>query len=193
MTNAEIFGKISAHMVEGMMFHEKMADYYDFLGLDGYRCCHKWHYLMETINRSALHQFYISHYNMLLKDEIVDSDVELIPVSWWKVTRLDVDPATKKNGVKTGVSEWKSWEEHTKKLYSELHKELVNSGDMLAASFLMDIIKDVDKEIRSAEKKMMQLNSVAYDMVYIYDEQRRVLKKYESLSSERFRDILGGC
>lgn len=59
MTVEEIFSKISAHMIEGMMFHEQMCNYYDFLGLHGYKRCHEYHYLCETIEHRKLERFYI--------------------------------------------------------------------------------------------------------------------------------------
>ncbi len=35
MTIEEIFSEISKHMIEGIMIHAQMADYYNFLGLKG--------------------------------------------------------------------------------------------------------------------------------------------------------------
>lgn len=36
MTVDEIFSQIAGHMVEGLMTHAQLADYYNFLGLRGY-------------------------------------------------------------------------------------------------------------------------------------------------------------
>ena len=44
MTIEEIFGRISQHMIRGMMTHDQLASYYDFLGLRGYKRCHEYHY-----------------------------------------------------------------------------------------------------------------------------------------------------
>ena len=48
MTVEEIFSKISQRMIGGLMFHEQMSNYYDFLNLRGYKKCHEYHYLEET-------------------------------------------------------------------------------------------------------------------------------------------------
>ena len=49
MTYEEIFSNISAHMIKGIMFHAQMADYFDFLGLKGYKRLHEYHYFDESI------------------------------------------------------------------------------------------------------------------------------------------------
>lgn len=33
----DAFAKVSDHMIEGMMMHEQMADYHNFLGLEGFK------------------------------------------------------------------------------------------------------------------------------------------------------------
>lgn len=178
MTIAEIFGKISAHQVEGMMFHEQMSDYYDFMALDGYSCCHRWHYICETMTRSKLHKFYIKQYNKLLIDSKVDTG-SVIPTSWRQVSRFDVDPNTKKNAVKNGVSAWIDWEKKTYELYLQMHKELMNLDEPKAAKLVAELMHDAEKEIYCAEMKSLKLSSIGYDMTYIYEEQDRIMNKYK--------------
>ena len=62
MNSEELFAKISAHMVKGIMFHAQMADYYDFLGLRGYKRMHEYHYFEESMMFRALHRYYINNY-----------------------------------------------------------------------------------------------------------------------------------
>lgn len=33
----DVFAKVSDHLIDGIMMHEQMADYYNFLGLDGFK------------------------------------------------------------------------------------------------------------------------------------------------------------
>ena len=47
MTIEEIFNKIAAHMIEGIMYHDEFAKVYDFLGLWGYARCQDYHHLEE--------------------------------------------------------------------------------------------------------------------------------------------------
>ena len=177
MTVEEIFGKISAHMVEGMMFHEQMSDYYGFLGLDGYRCCHKYHYICETVSRAKVHKFYIDNYNKLLIDNFVNSG-SIIPTGWNKLTRFDVDPATKRTAVKNGLAEWHKWEKSTVELYSQMLKELYELGEMAAYGEVKKLLKDAIEEVRFAEKKTIHLTALNFDMSDIYDEQDDIYKCY---------------
>jgi hypothetical protein len=177
MNIAEIFGMISAHQVEGMMFHEQISDYYDFLALDGYACCHRWHYICETMSRSSLHKFYIENYDKLLMDAKVDAG-SVIPTSWVGVSRFDVDANTKKSAVKSGVTEWQKWEKATYDLYFKMYKEILTLDEPLAADYVMKLMNDVNCEIQCAEKKLLKLTSVGFDLSYIYSEQDRILEKY---------------
>ena len=49
MTIKEIYAQIAEHMIKGMMIHEQLANYYDFLGLKGYKRCHEYHYMKMKI------------------------------------------------------------------------------------------------------------------------------------------------
>ena len=55
MTCEEIFTNLAEHQIKGMMVHEQLANYYDFLGLPGYRNCHEYHFMKERqqINNSS--------------------------------------------------------------------------------------------------------------------------------------------
>ena len=57
MTVEEIFSRMKAHALEGMVFHDEMARYFDFLNLCGYRECHKCHYEDETEGYYVLYNF----------------------------------------------------------------------------------------------------------------------------------------
>ena len=45
MTNEEIFNKLASHMIEGIMIHDEMSRAYSFLGLEGFKLCHEYHFL----------------------------------------------------------------------------------------------------------------------------------------------------
>jgi hypothetical protein len=48
-----------------------MSNYYDFLGLKGYRACHEYHYKEETCGYRKLFHYYVQHFNKLIqKDEV---------------------------------------------------------------------------------------------------------------------------
>lgn len=179
MTVNEIFTHLTSHMVEGMMYHEQMANYYDFLNLKGYKRCHEYHYLMETLNHRKIQRYYINHYQKLIEDGEIRNP-NGIPSNWYRHVRQDVDGTTKKNSVKAGIESWVSWEKHTKDLYSELYIELVNLGEISSASELECLICDVDEELKYASRKHLDLMSVDYNISDIILEQDRIHDKYKT-------------
>ena len=47
--------------------------------------------------------------------------------------------------------------------------------------FLQEFIKDVDCELKWAERKQLDLMSVDYDMTYIMEQQKKLHDKYKSM------------
>ena len=55
----EIYSNIVSHMIKGMMIHAQLADYYDFLGLQGYKRCHEYHYMKESCAYRGVSRYFI--------------------------------------------------------------------------------------------------------------------------------------
>lgn len=170
MTVEEIFRTISSHMIKGVMIHEQLADYYDFLNLHGYKRCHEYHSKCEMKGMRKLHRYFINHYNRLIEEEVIENP-DVIPASWYRYTRQEVDANTKRSAVKSGIERWVSWEEETKTLYEKMYKELMEIGEVAAAKRLCRNIHDVDKELKWAQRKHINLVTSDYDIGYILGEQ----------------------
>ena len=179
MTIEEIFIEITNHMIKGLMVHTKMAEYYDFLNLQGYRACHEYHSLAESISYRKINHYYMEQYHKLIPETRFDVP-EIIPTNWYKYTRQDVDQKTRRNAVKTGMETWLSWEQDTKKLYEEMFKELYDTGNVAASLKVKDLIQDVEKEIATIENKMMKMQAVDFNIQNIVDEQDAVYTKFKS-------------
>lgn len=177
MTVEEIFGKIANHMVEGLMFHSQMAEYYQFLGLDGYSQCHEYHFLCESKSYHKIIIDFINYFNKLLPTSQAENP-NVIPRTWYKYIRADVDMSTKRNSVKTGLEKWVSWEKETQNLYQQMYKELINIGEIAAANKVMELIKDVTEELHDAEQYLLNKKSTEYDMVDIIEEQHKNKEEY---------------
>lgn len=178
MEVAEIYSTISSHMLKGIMLHEQFANYYDFLGLKGYKRCHEYHMLTEMLGYRSLSRYFINHHNKLISDSHIENP-EVIPSSWYKYTRQDVDTNTKKNAVKVGLEKWISWERETKQLYENMYRELMNLGEIASAMKIEEYIYDVDCELKKAEQYKLDKEAVNYDLVYIVEEQKRKHRKYQ--------------
>lgn len=177
MTIEEIFSKVAAHMVEGMMFHEQMCSYYAFLNLDGYQYCHKYHYLCETLSHREIQDFYIKKYNKMIPEAKVDSS-SAIPANWYSYTRQAVDIQTKRNAVKTAFEKAIKWEKDTVALYRSFIAELEALHEYTSADELKIIVENVCDEIEHYEKEQLKLSSVDFNMLPIVQKQEHIKKIY---------------
>lgn len=178
MTIDEIFSKLATHMVEGIMIHDEMANAYDFLGLRGFAKCQDYHHIEETNNYRCLVHYFSIHYHKLIQLNEIPKP-QIIPAAWYKYTTLDVDINTKRNAVKELMNKWVEWEKSTKKLYQSMRQELITLGEVAAALKLDYFICDVDKELIHAEKKLIKLETLGYDISTIISWQEPIYNKYK--------------
>lgn len=185
MTVEEIFTKLATHMVEGIMIHDGMAIVYDFLALDGYRECHDYHHFAETKNYRCLYHYYMEHYHKLLNVENIPNP-KIVPTSWMKYARPEVDTGTKRNAVRDMMKRWIDWEKETKTLLQTSYKELIELGEVAAAKKISCFLCDVDEELKHAEYKWIKLENLNYDLGYIMGKQEHMKKKYSALKRALF-------
>lgn len=178
MTVEEIYSELAAHKIKGMMLHENLANYYDFLGLKGYKRCHEYHFLEETCSFRKLNRYYINHHNKLISKKDIEP-IKIIPDSWYRATRMDVDNGTKRNAIKSGLTMWHDWEKETKKLYEKMYKELMDIGEVASALYVKDCICDVDEELKSVERYMLNKMAIDFDLAVIIPEQHDWHQKYK--------------
>ena len=178
MTVEEIFSKLSAHIIKGMMAHDQLASYYQFLGLDGCKQCHEYHFLAETLSYRKIQKYYICKYNKLIPEEKID-DPDIIPDNWYKHLRQDVDAATKRSGVKSALTIWHDWEVETHNLYKTLYKELETLEEYSSADMVRCLMRSVEDEIKDVEKKKLRLADVDYSLNYIIKCQSHLHDKYK--------------
>ena len=170
MSVDEIFRELSSHITKGVMLHEQMSDYYDFLNLHGYKRCHEYHAKCEMKYLRKLHRYYINHYNRLIEEEPIQNP-DAIPSSWYRYTRQEVDANTKRSAVKSGIEKWVAWEQETKTLYEKAYKDLMELGEVAAANKLSCYVHAVDKELKWAQRTHINLVTADYDIGYILGKQ----------------------
>lgn len=102
----------------------------------------------------------------------------IIPANWYNYTRYDVDSGTKRSAVKEGFKKWLDYEKETKQYLSRMAQYLEQNNEREAAKKLDHLIEHVEKEIETAEDKMMNLESTGYDMNYILQQQEELQQHY---------------
>lgn len=182
MTVNDIFATIVQHQIKGLMIHEQMAEYFDFLSLKGYESEQDYHYYEESRNFRETLRYFINHHNMLVPALEVDNP-EVIPSSWYKYTRYDVDITTKKNAIKNAFEVWKTWETDTKALYEKMYKECFTIN-VCSAEYIKCLLEDVSNELKRVERECLRLKALDYDMSVIVSEQDEIHEYYKKKIKE---------
>ena len=186
MTVEEVFSQVSKHMIDGIMIHSQLADYYNFIGLKGFSKCHEYHFLIENYNFRKLCYYYIKHFNKLIP-ELPNENPHVIPTTWFSHSRTDVDSNTRKTAIQGGIEKWVKWENDTKMFYQNMYKELIALNEIAAAMELKKYILDVDEELSMAQQKHLENKAIDYDIFDIVAKQEDVYKKYNKKIKELFK------
>ena len=170
MTVEEIFATLSTHMKKGLVIHDQLASAYGFLHLCGYQSYHESQYRDEMHEYRTLCDYYIDRYNKLIEDDQFDYPT-IIPQTWYRYTRQDVDSGTKQKSIRDLMQTWIDWERETQTLLQTSYKNLQEIGEIAAADFLTTYIIDNAEELRYAEGILLDLEAHKYDMSLIISEQ----------------------
>ena len=173
----EVFEKISAHYIKGMMIHDKLANGYDFLNLRGYKRFHEYQFICDTKNYRKINRYYINHHSRLVSEAKFD-EPSVIPDSWYRYKREEVDLSTKRSAVETMMQKWIDWERETKSLLESSIKSLYDDGAIADACFLKRFLEKVNKELKYAERKKIELDNVNYNIDFIMQEQESIHDRY---------------
>lgn len=188
MTVSEIFSDVLNNVLEGVMLHEQLTNYFDFLNMHGLKRLHEYHYLDESANMRGLKRYYINHYNMLPPVETVENP-NVIPANWYNYRRQQVDSATKKNAIQNGITLWNDWERKSKKVYEKAYSDLCEIGEIAAACKIKELVCDVDGELKNADRLAIKLETIGYDLNTITLLQDELHEKYKKKCKEIGVDI----
>lgn len=177
MTVDEIFMEMQKHSIGGIMLHSQLIDYFNFLSLNGYAEIHVENFKAENSRNLDISRYYIRNYHKLIPLFAVEN-TNLIPNSWFNYNTEIVDTNTRKAGIKSAFEKWVAWEKKTNDVMTKAYNELVEIEELNAASYVLDIIRDVNEELAFAEQTLIRLNAINYDMVSIFEEQDHIAKKY---------------
>lgn len=164
-----IFSDLNAHMVEGVMLHDQLYQFFMFLRLYVFAKQQKKRYDEETKSRRKLNEYYICHRNSLLSDSKVNAS-NIIPMEWYQKTRYDMQPEDIRKAVRYALSTWCSWEKQTKDLYSESYRTLLNNGFTAEAQHVLKLLKDVDEELKEAEDLLLYYEAMNFDPIEIMED-----------------------
>lgn len=179
----DVFSVINTRQITALMFHDEMADLFDFLGLRGFKRMHEYQYLAESAEHRTLKRYYLNHHGMLLPDEEIEP-VDVIPDDWYQYNRMDVTPAVRKQAVQKAMEQYKEWECGTKELYEKCAAYLMAWQKIADFDKVNELVKDVDMELKHLERLCIELKSVEYSADYIAGLQGSYHEKYKEKSKD---------
>lgn len=182
----QIYSEIDERMGKGLCFHEQLADYFCFLGLQGFKRMLEYQYMNECADKRKLHRRYIDMHHRILPVRQIQAPV-FIPQSWSNYTTENIDDTVIPKFVKSALSEWKSWEEGTKQVYEEAWNMLKDAGLATDAGHIKHMIKDVEKELKDIHRIAETLNGTGYDVNMIHGIQDKYHEKYKSKYNEKYK------
>lgn len=173
LTIEEIFNKLSAHALEGIMLHNDFANYFAFVGLHGYEALQNERFMDESASYSKLQKFYINTYSKILKQQPLQYE-SFIPSNLYGRSSQDVATNMVRQCVKAVAEKWVAWETDTKELYEEMYLELMNNQtEVQTALFIAAMLGEITNELDFAKTFLANVQMSNYDIVYILEEQNR--------------------
>lgn len=181
----QIYVGLDEHMKKALCFHEQLADYFCFLGLQGFKRKLEYQYMCEVAEGRKLHHKYINIHKKLIPVHQIEV-IQFIPREWSKYTTEDVNDNVLPKFVKSAIEQYKEWEEETKELYEELWQKCINVGLVADAKYISELIEDVTKELKKINRMHEQLNGTGYNAVSIHDMQDKYHEKYKKKYNEEY-------
>ena len=139
---------------------------------------HEYQYLSESVTYRKVQRYFINRYNEIVESHDVENP-QAIPSEWLKHTRGEVTPSIKKRSVKEAFEDYREWEKSVEECFSVYAQSLYDRGMLMDYSFVLDLIKDVCKEVKRIDRLMLKLGGVEYDLTYVEEMQDCLHEKYK--------------
>ena len=177
----EICKLIAQRLLQGCMNHEQFANYYDFIGLKGYKLFHEYHFFEQMHGYRQFMTYYIQHQDRLISDYTSESltSFSILPSNWYDYKREDMDVNTRRSAVKSGIEKYVRWEEDTKKFLEDMYTQAIQQGFVAIGIQIKKYICSVEQEIEKAKRTHLELKATDYDMPTIVSKQQGLIKKYK--------------
>lgn len=173
----QVYQIVNARQIKALMFHDQMADMFDFLGLMGFKRMHEYQYFVESAEHRSLMRYYINHHNELLPEAQIEV-ISIVPQDWVKYSRSDVTQQVRAQYVEKLFDDYCEWENDTKQLLESCAKKLFDAGKISDFNKINCLIKDVDCELKSADRMKIILSAVDYNPVYVASIQEDIHEEF---------------
>ena len=181
----EIYSKIDEHIQKALCFHEQLADYFCFLGLQGFKRMLEYQYMKECADKRKLHHKYIEAHHKILPVKQVQTPM-FISNDLRRYTTKDINDSVLPKFVRAALNEYQVWEEKTKDLLEEQCEKLNTMGMVADYEYIKEMLMGVENELKKVERMEEKLNGTGYDVNMIHTMQDKYHEKYKQKYNERF-------
>lgn len=181
----EVYMALDEQMCRGICFHEQLADYFCFLGLQGFKRMLEYQYMKECADKRKLHKRYIDMHHKIIPVQQVQSPV-FIPKDWSRYTTKDIDDSVVPKFVRSALSAYIDWEEKAKAVYEEQCEMLMKMNMISDYEYVKTLVGDVEKELKKIHRMVEKLNGTGYDVNMIHGMQDKYHEKYKKKYEDRF-------
>lgn len=175
MTTHNVFTKLANRMVGAMMIHTQLTELFNFIDLkpDAKRQRKQLH--EETDGLLKLEKYASQHHHILITSNN-PPQVDILNLGMLKQQNDELSPDNKIYLIQYAMKKWIEWEKESKIMYEDSYRNLVDMSEIAAADFVLQYVKDVDKELRDAELLYRVRDAIDWDLATIYDKQARLSK-----------------
>lgn len=175
MTIYDIFAKLSNRMVGAMMVHTQLTELFTFIDLEPDIKRQKKQLHEETDGLLKLEKYAAQHHHILITSDN-PPQVDILNLGMLKEPNDKLSPDNKIYLIQYAMKEWIEWERESKIMYEDAYRNLVDMSEIATAEFVLEYVKDVDKELRDAELLYRVRDAIDWDLATIYDKQARMEK-----------------
>jgi hypothetical protein len=172
MTTHNIFTKLPNRMVGAMMTHTQLTELFNFIDLKSDAKRQKKQLHEETDGLLKLEKYAAQHHHILITSNN-PQQVDILNIGMLKQQNDELSPDNKIYLIQYALKEWIEWEKKSKIIYEDAYRNLVDMSEIAAADFVLQYVRDVDKELRDAELLYRVRDAIDWDLATIYDKQTR--------------------
>lgn len=179
MPAVDILTELKARSIEGVMFHDKMREYFLYLGLHGYAAMHNYHEISEKNAADRLSTSFLRNSGSLIPDKALTAP-EVVPAQWYRMKRQDTDAQWRRRAIRDGMTAWRDWEKGTAVLLKDIIFRLSSENEYGCCRLAERKLSDVESEIAGAEDMIFDLESIEYNLPTIIGRQPSLAECYHS-------------
>lgn len=181
----ELYAMVDECMCRGLEFHSQLADFFCFLGLQGFKRMAEYQFMKECAEKRKMHRRYIDMHCRVLPVQQIEP-VQLIPKEWSRYTTEDVDESVIPKYVKMGLKEWHEWEKEYKAVLEDVCDQMQRIGAHADCEYIKELVTGAEKECKKIMRLSEKLNGTGYDAKAVHQMQDKYHEKYKKKYEDHF-------